>query len=182
MQRRVHPVLVALVVVVVLIVVAMVYSRRLQSPPPIPVAAGGSQARRGMMRGGGGEGGGMRSGQQGRASSELSVRYRPSTSPRGFLVIDIEANSPLKVMGLQAGDVITSCNGETEHIRDVLTAALKALQEQGKPLTVVVERAGKKITFTRTEKLPRMAPSSGSPAAGARAGRGGGARQARVPG
>lgn len=160
MQKRVHPVLVVLVLVIVLAVAAMVYSRRLQTPEPISV---------GQQRGGMGEtrGRGRMAGpgRQPQTSPELGMQFRPNADPRGMRVLGIQSGSPLARLGLQAGDVVTSCNGHTSGIRDELVSAVKGQQS----VTLVVDRGGRSLAMRGT--LGAGGPgASGQQSEGGRAG------------
>ena len=63
-------------------------------------------------------------------------------------------DSPLSLLGVEEGDVLGSCNGETAQVRERLVEAVANLQKRGEPITLVVERDGKRITLRRTERLP----------------------------
>jgi len=164
MGTRVHPVLVALVVLVVVVVVALVYARRTEMPKVamtsgIPDDMAQMQNRRGSMRGGGEGGRGGTRGGRGGAGGEmtdptLKFSFGPSQSPTGLKVDKMEEASPLKIMGLKEGDVITSANGQKKQIKSALGDGIQALQTRGTPVKLTIDRGGKTLTIDWTKKLP----------------------------
>jgi len=181
MSSRVHPAVVVLALLVALVVVAMVYSRRLQEPPPqtapsMGMMPGSGAGRRGMRGGGGGNRAG------GLGMPELGVKAGPSSAPPGLKVSAFQSSTgatPLQIMGIKEGDVIESVNGSAESIRTALGDAIRALQKEGKPITLVVNRDGKELTLKVDKKLPAAAaepvlqatPPAGTAVGGKRRGR-----------
>jgi len=104
-------------------------------------------------------------GGQQRTLAYFGITGGPSqTEPRGLLISGFTSQpdpSPLKVIGVEVGDAIISCNGETGKMGDRLQAALDGLQNRGQKITLVVIRDGKQVTLERTEKLPAAATSQG---------------------
>ncbi|MGD0110522.1 MAG: hypothetical protein ABSD48_01520 [Armatimonadota bacterium] len=185
MGSRVHPVLVALVVLVVVVVVALVYARRTEMPKPVLAPGGGEvEQMQGQRRGGGGGGrggsmGGGRAGAGGRAGGgmtdpTLKITFGPSQSPMGFRIDKMESTSPLKVMGLKEGDVVTSANGQRAQIKQALAAGIQALQTNGTPLELTIDRGGKTQTIKWAQKLPTGALNAAPQEPAARGGKRGG--------
>ena len=104
----------------------------------------------------------------------LKMAFRPNESPSGFRIVTMEDTSPLKVMGLKEGDVITGVNGKTSNIKAELTAGIEALQTSGTPLQLTIDRGGKPEAIKWTTKLPvgvqQPAPPKEPAAGGARRG------------
>lgn len=121
-----------------------------------PVAEPGPITRTGSRRGGPSAGTRGASSQQHLA--QLGITGKPNAGePQGLLVTGFVASSetaPLAVIGVKEGDVIVSCNGQHQQLGVHLVAAVKALQENGEPLTLVVAREGEQVTLERSEKLP----------------------------
>lgn len=68
---------------------------------------------------------------------------------RGVLVVDVMAQSPADVAGLQPGDVVTAANGTpVERSFDLRNAV--GMTRVGEPITLDVLRAGQPITLTVT--------------------------------
>ena len=90
--------------------------------------------------------------------AELGVRGRyREADPRGLQVTGFVESSepwPLEVVGVEAGDVIVSCNGEKHHMGARLAAALEALQDRGEAITLEVIRDGEEVVLTRAEAIP----------------------------
>jgi S1-C subfamily serine protease len=87
----------------------------------------------------------------------LGISGKPSnTTPQGLEITAFTGTteSPLKAMGMKAGDVIIKCNGEQQQMGKRLPAAFKDLQDNGKAVTCVILRDGKEMTLTRSEKMP----------------------------
>jgi len=170
MGKRVHPVVVVLVLLVAIVMVALVYARRTETPKPVAASGMGSPGPAGMAqmqagrRGGGGGGRGGRMGGAGggeaaggRADTTLGLQFSRSQAPQGFKVEKFEGTpnpSPLRIMGVKEGDVITAINGKKQQIRDAIIAAIKDLQEKGTPIELAVSRSGKTETIKWTQKLP----------------------------
>ncbi|MFB3880499.1 MAG: hypothetical protein ACE149_04510 [Armatimonadota bacterium] len=104
---------------------------------------------------------GSGAGGQQRTLAYFGITGGPSqTEPRGLLISSLaeEPNpSPLKLIGVQVGDVIVSCNGGTKQMGERLYSALDGLQNRGEKITLVVVRDGKQMTLERTDKLPAAA-------------------------
>ncbi len=187
MGSRVHPVVAVLSILIVVVLVAMVYSRRSETPKPIGTSGAGGQEMRGQMGGGGGEGGrggggGGRRGGGRRGGGEtgggggmggvqmgaggemtdasLGMKFSRSADPQGFKIDKFEGTpnpSPLKLMGLKEGDVITSCNGQKQQVRGAVVQGIQDLNASGKSIVILVSRAGKSITINWKDKLPAAA-------------------------
>lgn len=187
MGKRVHPVTSVLAILVVLVIVAMVFARRSDQPKAIGTSGGGAgmeeqmAARRGSRAGGRGgnrgsrgggrsgqgqQGGGQMVGSEGSMSdTSLGINFRRSVSPQGFQIEKFEGSpnpSPLKLMGLQEGDVITSCNGQRQQMRNALVQAIQDLSASGKPIALTIDRGGKAMDITWKEKLPAAAVVTGA--------------------
>jgi S1-C subfamily serine protease len=143
----------------------MVFQRRTDMPKPVAAPAG-SEMQRTMGGRGGGRGG---STGLGLADKTLRVTFRPSESA-GLRIAAMDDASPLKTMGLKGGDLITGVNGKTSNLRTELTAAIEALQSNGTPVELTVDRKGKKETIKWTEKLPMTVQQTAPPQAPARGG------------
>jgi putative serine protease PepD len=70
-------------------------------------------------------------------------------SPTGVEVLTVEAGSAAALAGLQAGDVITSVDGETISTMDELIALLRRYSA-GEETTLVIDRAGTADTLIVT--------------------------------
>lgn len=107
----------------------------------------------------------MAPGAQG-SLAPLGVKGEPSgTEPPGLKVTAFTATtpeSPLKTLGVEVGDIITSCNGEQRQMGQRIQDALTGLRERGEPITLVVLRDGKQLTLERKEKLPETGAAPGS--------------------
>jgi hypothetical protein len=205
MGNRVHPVVVVLAILIVVVLVAMVYSRRSDMPKQIAAAGGGEQEGRGQMRrGGGGRGGGegqrggrMAGGEMGgggqmgggqMADTSLGIKFSRNAEPQGFKIDKFEGTpnpSPLKLMGLKEGDVITGCNGQKQQVRGAVVQAIQDLNASGKPIALTIDRGGNPITINWKDKLPAAAVVKGEmkmSGGGGRAGEPGQARGGRKPG
>lgn len=89
--------------------------------------------------------------------ARLGVVGEPSADRRGLLIREFTSSptpSPLQVLGVKKGDVIISCNGQQGQLGLRINQAIDGLQTRGEPITVVVEREGKQVTLTRSERLP----------------------------
>ncbi len=130
---------------------------------------GGGPETSPIAQGTGGRAGPSR-GAAGRSSpshlAPLGIAGRPSaTQPQGLLVTGFTLSpepSPLQVIGVEEGDVIVACNGESRHMRDRILDAIEGLRERGEPITLSVVRNGQQIELTRTERLPDS-PASEKP-------------------
>jgi S1-C subfamily serine protease len=154
--KRVHPVVAALSLAVVLALAAVIYSRRLQTPPPVRISGEDmvrmqAEAEAAMAR------------RRGGAESEfpgatgLGVELALSDTPPGLKVVSIQEASPLQAIGVEAGDVITACNGTSTPLLPSIVQAMKDLQAKGVAVSLEVTRAGKGITLARSRKLPPAA-------------------------
>jgi len=89
---------------------------------------------------------------------KLGIKYEPvRTEPKGLLVKDFSTSKvpfPLKKIGVKRGDIIISCNGETDKLGVRLVDALQDLQRQGDPVTLEIYRDGKSMKLVRSEKIP----------------------------
>lgn len=79
---------------------------------------------------------------------------------RGVIVTRVRPKSPAAIAGLRAGDAITSINGKPTHNRQEL-ANLEGLLPVGEPVTLAVQREGKKLSI-KARLEPRMTELSGA--------------------
>ena len=104
----------------------------------------------------------------GQGEKSLGITFSQSREPLGFKVDKFEGTpspSPLKIMGVKEGDVITAVNGEPQQIRDRILEAIRNLQKQGTPIELTVSRGGKSEIVKWTQKLPASSlPSEGKQA------------------
>ncbi|MFQ6066630.1 MAG: Do family serine endopeptidase, partial [bacterium] len=88
---------------------------------------------------------------------ELSKKFGVK---KGVLVSDVMKDSPAETSGIQAGDVVEKVNGK--EVSSPLELKDEVLQaEIGKPITLTIIRAGKKmdIIITPTEKPEKITPA-----------------------
>ncbi len=163
-RGRVSPVILVLALVVILVVAFVVYSRRPStSPVQVSPMAGGEQGRaQGRMQGGApglpGQPGTSQTASTQRNLAELGITGKPSQGDNPGLMItgfvSTPERSPLGVIGVKAGDIVISCNGEQRQMGMRLGAAIEGLQKRGEKITLVVVRDGKQVQLERAEKLP----------------------------
>ncbi len=141
LASRVHPVTVFLTLIVVGFAVFMVYQRKLQSPhavvqiaPPIkriPMATARGNA----------------------SGPRLGAILKNSKDPAGMKIMAFQApkgKPVLELLGCKEGDVLVNINGGPVD-SETLKAAVQALREDAKPLTIVLYREGKKVELRHTE-------------------------------
>jgi len=85
---------------------------------------------------------------------ELKITFGPSQSPMGFKIEKMDDASPLKIMGVQQGDIITSVNKQKSSMKAALSSAIQALQSAGTPIELTIDRGGKTQTIKWAKKLP----------------------------
>ena len=126
---------------------------------------GGGRRGGGETGGGGGVGGGVQMGGGGEMTdTSLGMKFSRSADPQGFKIDKFEGTpnpSPLKLMGLKEGDVITGCNGQKQQVRGAVVQGLQDLNASGKPIAISVSRDGKSITINWKDKLPAAAVVKG---------------------
>lgn len=93
------------------------------------------------------------------------AKEKSLTTTRGVLVTEVAKDSPAAKAGLQAGDVVTSLDGEAMN-EDRLLRTRVGLSGIGKPLTLEVTRndASRKIVVT-TGELPKSVAAQEQPQA-----------------
>jgi len=135
-RKRLHPFTVGVVLVVVGFAIFLVYSRRIETTSPTV------QPR--MVR------------EPMPIHDEyLGILWTASRSPEGNMVVGFRpsrATSTAALLGVLPGDILVSVNGKPvspENVRE----AMAELKKDGKPISIIVYRAGQKVTL-KTDELP----------------------------